>query len=537
MMSEAWGDLDELGRVAMGRTMFGELHSCDGKSGFHLGLMERTILHMATRLIELVERMGGHAVVLVGDLMLDRYLFGNAERVSPEAPVPVLHFQRAEPRLGGAANVAANVAMLGGKARPVGVVGTDEDGRVVRALLAERQCDCAGLVEVDRPTTCKMRMVGSAQHRHPQQMLRMDFEDPSPINEETARQLIERATDAMGDADVVCIEDYNKGVVTADVCQGVIAAARERGLAVIVDPARLSDYSRYRGATALKLNRGEAQTASGLSAGNEAEYQAIGDRLIKQLDLEALVLTLDRNGVFLALRGEKGTLIQGKPRQVFDVTGAGDMVLAALACSRAAGGSWEDSVAIANIAGGLEVEKFGVAPVSADEILAELLADAHQRLGKQRSLERLMLEVQRHRAAGKRIVFTNGCFDLIHLGHVKYFQFAKAQGDLLVVGVNTDAGIRRLKGPKRPIINEDDRLGVLEELESIDYLVKFDEPTPLALIEAIRPDVLVKGADYAKEQVVGWDRVESWGGKVALAPLIDGRSTSGVIRGILEAYR
>jgi D-beta-D-heptose 7-phosphate kinase / D-beta-D-heptose 1-phosphate adenosyltransferase len=211
--------------------------------------------------------------------------------------------------------------------------------------------------------------------------------------------------------------------------------------------------------------------------------------------------------------------------------------LAMVAASRAVGASWAECVSLANIAGGLEVERFGAQPIPPAEILQELLTEHHRGLGKRRTLEQLLPELNHYRAIGKKIVFTNGCFDLIHLGHVKYFQFAKAQGDLLVVGVNTDAGIRQLKGPSRPIINQDDRLGVLEELSSIDYVVPFDEPTPIELITAVRPDVLVKGADYQKENVVGWDFVEGYGGRLALAPLVDGRSTSGVIQRILQAYQ
>jgi D-beta-D-heptose 7-phosphate kinase/D-beta-D-heptose 1-phosphate adenosyltransferase len=221
---------------------------------------------------------------------------------------------------------------------------------------------------------------------------------------------------------------------------------------------------------------------------------------------------------------------------VFDVTGAGDMVHAMLTVARAAGATWLEAVALANVAAGLEVERFGCVPIRPEEIVQELLVEAHEHVGKERTLEQLLPELALHRAAGRRIVFTNGCFDLIHLGHVKYFRFAKAQGDLLVVGVNTDASIRRLKGSKRPIIGEQDRVAVLEELESIDYLVRFNDDTPMRLIEQIGPDVLVKGADYKKEQVVGWEVVEAHGGKIALAPLVDGRSTSAVIQRIFEAY-
>jgi D-beta-D-heptose 7-phosphate kinase/D-beta-D-heptose 1-phosphate adenosyltransferase len=266
------------------------------------------------------------------------------------------------------------------------------------------------------------------------------------------------------------------------------------------------------------------------------QFQAAAERLLDMLALDAVVLTLDKHGAYVASREGDRRLLQTRPRQVYDVTGAGDMAFAMLAAARAGGANWEEATTLANVAGGLEVEKFGVVPITPQEIVHELMSEAHLREGKRRALDQLLPELARHRASGKRIVFTNGCFDLIHLGHVKYFQFAKAQGDVLVVGVNTDKGIQRLKGPKRPIINEEDRLGVLEELESIDYLVTFDEDTPITLIRPIRPDVLVKGADYAKEQVVGWDYVESYGGCVALAPLIEGRSTSAVIQRVLASH-
>jgi D-beta-D-heptose 7-phosphate kinase/D-beta-D-heptose 1-phosphate adenosyltransferase len=269
---------------------------------------------------------------------------------------------------------------------------------------------------------------------------------------------------------------------------------------------------------------------------NVDQYDAAGTLLLDRLALEAVVVTLDKSGAYLATRDGERRWLKTRPRQVYDVTGAGDMVLAMLAMARAAGASWAEAVALANVAGGLEVEKFGSVPITREEVMQELLSEAHEHLGKERTAEQLVPELQRHRAMGKRIVFTNGCFDLLHLGHVKYFQFARSQGDLLVVGVNTDASICRLKGPKRPITREDDRIATLEELESIDYLVRFGEDTPMKLIEQIRPDVLVKGADYRKDQVVGWDLVESYGGRIALAPLIDGRSTSAVIQRILEAY-
>jgi D-beta-D-heptose 7-phosphate kinase/D-beta-D-heptose 1-phosphate adenosyltransferase len=492
---------------------------------------------MSTRLIELVENLPAARVVLVGDYMVDRYLYGNAERLSPEAPVPVLHFQKEELRLGGAGSVAANLAALGARVLAVGVIGLDEVGQQLAALLRDVDGDPTGLVELPRPTTCKWRLVGSAQHRHPQQMIRLDFEDARPVPAAAAAQLLESATVAMEEAHLVCIEDYDKGAVTAEVCRGVIEQARRRGTPVLVDPARIADYGKYAGATCLKLNRPEAARATGLPVETPDQYQRAAERLLEMLSLEAVVLTLDKHGAYVATAAGDRRLIGTRPRQVYDVTGAGDMAFAMLAVARCAGASWDEATVLANTAGGLEVERFGVVPIRPAEIAAELRSAAHVRPGKRRTLEGLLPELARAREQGKRIVFTNGCFDLIHAGHVGYFQFAKGQGDVLVVGINTDAGIRRLKGPTRPITPEADRLAVLEELESIDHLVPFDTNTPAELIEAIRPDVLVKGADYTKDRVVGAAFVESYGGTVALAPLAEGRSTSGVIERILEAHR
>jgi D-beta-D-heptose 7-phosphate kinase/D-beta-D-heptose 1-phosphate adenosyltransferase len=493
---------------------------------------------MPTRLIELVERLPRARVVLVGDLMLDRYLYGNAERLSPEAPVPVLHFQREELRLGGAGGVAANLATLGADVRVVGVVGRDDAGKHVREHLHAFGASADSLVEAeDRPTVSKVRLVGLAQHRHPQQMMRLDFEEHGPLPADLAARVVERIEVELPDADLLLLEDYNKGVLAPEVCARVMASAKRRGVAVLIDPANIPDYARYHGATALKLNRIETARATGLPVNNPDEYDAAATLLLDRLALEAVVITLDKSGAYLATRDGERRWLKTRPRQVYDVTGAGDMVLAMLAMARAAGATWVEAVSLANVAGGLEVEKFGSVPIKPEEIIQELLSEVREHLGKERTLEQLLPELQRHRATGKRIVFTNGCFDVMHLGHAKYFQFAKQQGDLLVVGVNTDQSIRKLKGEKRPVTPEADRVGLLEEMQSIDYLVRFNEDTPMRLIEAIRPDVLVKGADYRKEQVVGWELVESYGGRIALAPLIDGRSTSAVIQKILEAYR
>jgi D-beta-D-heptose 7-phosphate kinase/D-beta-D-heptose 1-phosphate adenosyltransferase len=492
---------------------------------------------MPTRLIELVETLPAAKIVLIGDLMLDKYLYGNAERLSNDAPVPVLHFQREEARLGGAGRVAADLATLGAKVQMISTCGTDGTGQEIRKLLTDYKVNIEGVIDTpDRPGIAKVRMVGLAQHRHPQHLIRLDFEDPRPIDGPLGDRVLAAIEKALEGAACLCIEDYNKGLLNDDVCRRVIAAAKKRGVPVLVDPYALNDYSKYAGASAITPNRTEASKATKMPCDAEHCYEPLAKKLLDQLQLEAAILTLDKDGAYLATRDGESRWLKTKERKVYDVAGAGDMLLSMLAMARCAGGDWVESVALANVASGLEVEKYGSVPITPHEINLELMTEQHEHLGKERTLEQLTLELQRHRAAGRRIVFTNGCFDLIHLGHVKYFQFARAQGDLLIVGVNTDASIRGLKGPQRPIVNEHDRIEVLAELESIDYLVRFEDATPLRLIEAIQPDVLVKGADYKKEDVVGWEIVEQRGGHVALAPLIDGRSSTNLIQRILKAY-
>jgi D-beta-D-heptose 7-phosphate kinase/D-beta-D-heptose 1-phosphate adenosyltransferase len=494
---------------------------------------------MPRGLIDVVSRLPGLRAVVVGDYMLDRYLYGTADRLSPEAPVPVLHFRREEMRLGGAGHVAADLATLGLKVTAVGAAGEDEFGRKLRDALGEEGVDATGIVGVPgRPTTSKVRLVGMAQHRTPQQMIRLDYEDAADLDE-AACLASKAAVDAVldGGTDVVCIEDYGKGSCCEAVVRPVIERCRREGIPVLVDPPNVTSLSRFRGATCVKLNRREAESASGIECETDAGIERAAKKLLETLDLEAVVITIDKDGAYLATRDGVARRLSTRARSVADVTGAGDVFLAVLAAARAAKADWADATALANVASGLEVERFGAQPVKPGEIVAELLSDLRRESGKRRERSEVVEELARHRAAGRRIVFTNGCFDLVHLGHVEYFRFAKAQGDVLVVGVNTDESIQRLKGDKRPIIALADRLGVLEELESIDFLVTFDDDTPRELIEAVEPNVLVKGADYEKEQVVGWDFVEARGGRVALAPLVEGRSTSTVIEKIIEAYK
>jgi D-beta-D-heptose 7-phosphate kinase/D-beta-D-heptose 1-phosphate adenosyltransferase len=417
----------------------------------------------------------------------------------------------------------------------VGVVGPDVDGVRVRQILDGLHVNQTGLRPDDgRPTTVKERYMGRAQHKHPQQMLRVDYEMREPVRGAVEADLCTAIESEVGRADVVLVSDYDKGVCTPAVMAATIAAARKRGVRVIADPIRGRDYSKYRGCSSMTPNRLEAGLATGLTVGSVDEALAAARKLREDLGLEAGIVTLDKDGMALAHRDGTEGIYPTRARQVYDITGAGDMVMSVLGLALAAGADYPSAIRLANVAGGLEVEKVGVATVTREEILNDLLhtpaaADPHAAATKLRTLPRLLPELDARRRLGQRVAFTNGCFDILHVGHVQYLTEARAQADCLVVGLNTDGSVRRLKGSGRPVNSEDARAAVLAGLAFVDYLVLFDDPTPIELIRAIRPDVLVKGADYRKEQVVGADLVESYGGRVHLAGLRDGYSTTKLI--------
>ncbi len=495
-----------------------------------------------SELIRLLDRWVPRRIVVAGDFMLDRYAYGNAERLSPDAPVPVLCVEREENKPGGAANVCLDLRALRCDVAALGVRGDDGFGRLLADALRDAGIDPAGLVIADdRPTTVKQNLVGLAQHRHPQKMFRLDTERKGPLPDAVADRLLAAAEPLLEGADVLCLEDYGKGVLTPRVCAGLIAMAKAKGVPVYVDPAAEGDYTKYRGATTITPNRTEAERATGLNTrdGNGETLRRMAAQLLEELELETVVLTLDKQGALLLGRGSDGrpgepVLVPTVARSVYDVTGAGDMVLAMLASSRANGADWAQAVALANVAAGLEVEKFGIVPIELGEILLSLLRLNHDELGKLRTPEQLAVELDAHRAAGHTIAFTNGCFDILHAGHVAYLREARKRGDLLVVGLNSDDSIRRIKrdkpGPPRPVNTAEDRVMVLSELQSVDYIAVFDDDTPLRLIETVKPDVLVKGADYQRENVVGGDFVEARGGRVELVDLVEGRSTTNILQ-------
>jgi D-beta-D-heptose 7-phosphate kinase / D-beta-D-heptose 1-phosphate adenosyltransferase len=482
---------------------------------------------MSADLIDLVQRLGQPRVLVIGDVMLDRYVWGDAERISQEAPVILLRADKREERLGGASSVATMLRTLGARVTLAGVVGADFDGGRMRQMFTELDIDQDGVVtDSSRPTTVKERFIGRAQHRHPQQMIRVDYEVRQPVAANVERQLGDAIMRELGRADVVLISDYDKGVCTANVLAGAIAGARQHGLRALADPIRGRDYSKYRGCSAMTPNRLEAGLATGRMLHSTAEALDAAGQLQQLLDLEASIITLDKDGMALVRRDGRRQVFATRPRQVYDITGAGDMVMSVLGMALAAGADYGEAIRLANVAGGLEVEKIGVATLTRDEILRDLLHSGSA--GGQKVLERIILqrEVDTRRRLGQRVVFTNGCFDMLHAGHVQYLQEARAQGDLLVVGLNSDAGVRTLKGPARPVHTQDARALVLSALQAVDYVTIFEESTPLALIQALRPDVLVKGADYRKEEVVGADFVESLGGRVHLATVREGYSTT-----------
>jgi D-beta-D-heptose 7-phosphate kinase/D-beta-D-heptose 1-phosphate adenosyltransferase len=468
---------------------------------------------------ELLDKLASYRpfrACVVGDFMLDQHLYGAAERLSPDAPVPVLHAARSDDRPGGAANVALCLRALEGEVvHCVGVVGDDADGVALAAALTDSGCTGTGLIrDAARPTTVKRSFVGLAQHRHPQKMFRVDVESRDPISPAVRERLLAAVRACIDEVDVVCLEDYDKGVCSPELCQALVALCRERGRPLIVDPAAIADYTKYRGATAITPNRSEAELATGLETpidASELHNAGLAETLGRALDLQAVVLTLDRQGALLEERGGVPILVPTVARSVYDVTGAGDVVIAAIAAGLANGLTWHECVHFANAAAGLEVEIFGAQPIPFAQVRREILRLARPLSGKVRTVPELLVELAVHREADRRIVFTNGCFDVIHAGHVAYLREAKAQGDVLVVAVNGDDQVREQKGPERPIYPIADRLDILSELQCIDYLIVFDEPTAHDLLRTVRPDCYVKGGDYAPHEVNEHDVVQALG--------------------------
>jgi len=470
--------------------------------------------------------------LVVGDLMLDEYLWGKAERISPEAPVQVVDVVREDLRLGGAGNVVNNLVALGCRVAVCSVIGADENGTTLLHAFGGTGVATDGVFEDPRRRTSKKTRVVAAN----QQIVRIDRESREPLAPEFEEQLIGFLRERAGEFGVILVSDYLKGVLTERILAEIAAAGRRHGIPVVVDP-KGSDYRKYRGVTLLTPNRKEAEAASGVRIADEAGLLQAAQRLLAEAELAALLITRSEQGMSLFLRDGGAVHIPTVAREVFDVTGAGDTVLSVLGLGMACGLPVAEAAMLANVAAGIVVGKVGTSTVTPEEIITEISRghrDSETKIKNRDVLARTMAE---ERARGKRIVFTNGCFDLLHVGHVKYLQKAKSFGDLLVLGLNSDASVRRLKGENRPLIAQEERAHLLAALDCIDYVVIFDEDTPLALIEALQPDVLVKGGDYTREGVVGHEIVERHGGRVELVEFVDGRSTTNLIEQILARYR
>lgn len=486
---------------------------------------------MSHHLIDIVQRLGHPHILVVGDLILDRYIWGDAERISQEAPVILLREDRREARLGGAANVANMLRGLEVQVCMAGVIGADEDAVLVRHELTRSGVDCSAVVDdPSRPTTVKQRYIGLAQHRHPHQMLRVDRESKQPLDAATEQRLLEAVLPRIAQFQAVLISDYAKGVCTPAVLQAVISAARQHGIPVIVDPAATADYTHYRHATAITPNRLETGLATGRTIRTREEAFTAGRELCARLDLEYIFVTLDSDGIALVRADGSAELLATRKREVYDITGAGDMVLATIGTGAAEGIAPDDLARLANVAGGLEVEQIGVVNITRSQIVADLLHSARGTGKKVYELESVARQLEARRKLGQTIVLTNGCFDVLHIGHVTYLQQAAREGDCLVVAINSDASVRSLgKAPDRPIFSEQERAAMLAALDVVDFVLVFEESTPHRVLETIQPDVLVKGGTYRPEEVVGREVVESYGGTVKVLGEVPGVSTTNIL--------
>jgi len=469
-------------------------------------------------------------ILVVGDVILDRYRIGDARRLSPEAPIPVLRPTRQHDTAGGAANVAMNVVTLGGHAILAGVIGDDDAGKAISRLIGgEIEVQAALVVAAGRQTTSKTRFIAGAH-----QLLRLDEETTAPLDDATAAALLRQVEDALPGVDVVILSDYAKGVLCDGVLDRLLDMIAAHGKPVIADPKR-PDFRAYRGVTVLTPNELEVRVATHIDAEHDAEADRAGRAALEATGGEAVLVKRSAKGLTLARRGEAAMHFPTRAREVADVSGAGDTLVAALAVALAAGASMPEAAMLANVTAGISVGKSGTATVTQAELLNALHADSLASTERKvREIEEAKAQAAAWRAQGLRVGFANGCFDLIHPGHVHLLTQARAGCDRLVVALNTDASVRRLKGPTRPVQNEEARAIVMASLSPVDMVVLFDEDTPLELIRALRPDVLIKGSDYTVDQVVGADLVRGWGGRVKLVDLREGHSTSGTIRRMTE---
>lgn len=468
----------------------------------------------------------GVNILVVGDVMLDHYLWCQVGRISPEAPVPVVRVVEKTSVLGGAANVAANLAGLGCNVVLLGTKGDDEAGRILSDLLRQSGIEDHLLRGGRRPTTRKTRVLAQGQ-----QLIRLDEEEVGDLSDRESTELLDSYVKLLAGKQAVILSDYGKGVLADDICRHMISQSRKMNIPILVDP-KGRDWERYAEATCITPNEAELESVAEGVISSESDLLQEARKIHGKYQLDYLLVTRGAKGMILVGAQSGATKIPAKPQEVFDVSGAGDTVIAVLAAGVAAGAEWRSAAGIANAAAGVVVGKVGTHAIRFDELQVALRLDGVGSFHKIYNLVDARIQVDSWRAVGQRVVFTNGCFDLLHAGHIKLLHSAAKEGNRLIVGLNSDASVVRLKGSDRPILNQQDRAAILAALESVDMVIIFDEDTPLNLIESLRPDVLVKGADYSKEKVVGYQLVESWGGKVVLVPLATGSSTTSIVKSI-----
>ncbi|GBD38658.1 Bifunctional protein HldE [bacterium HR37] len=478
----------------------------------------------------IIERFCRLRVIVIGDIMLDRYIRGEVKRISPEAPVPVLKVSEERLLPGGAANVARNLKSLGASVELFGVTGEDIEGKELLELIKQKGIDTGNIiVDPERPTTTKTRLIAESQ-----QITRVDREEVKPISDRVMDKLITAIAESFkkDKPHGVIISDYGKGVIREELSQAVIQLARRNGVFVAVDPKGI-DFSKYRGTNAITPNQRETEEVCGFPIKDESDLKRAMEILVKQTGADGILITRGKQGISFYVAGNENKVktIPSDAKEVFDVTGAGDTVVSAFTLAYLSSGSWEDSVRIANTAAGIVVGRLGAATVSPEELIEHL----NNRYTYQRKIlkrDTLLLTASELKSVGKKIVFTNGCFDLFHTGHLHLLEEAKKLGDVLIVAINSDQSVKRLKGAQRPIFDENERAKIIAALGFVDYVVVFEEDTPFELIEELKPDIIVKGGDYTVERVVGRDIVESHGGRVHIIPLLEGVSTSSLIEKI-----
>lgn len=471
---------------------------------------------------KIVEKIANHKskIAVFGDVMLDHYLEGDADRISPEAPVQVIEIQNERYILGGAGNVVNNLVVFGADVSLFSVIGDDKNGDRILKMFKDIGVDTSGVIkDENRQTSIKSRILS----RH-QQIIRFDRENRDEISQDIEIQILERFQKYIENFNVILISDYGKGFISNSLSQKIVEIAKKRGVKVLIDP-KGEDYSKYRGAYLIKPNRKEAFEA----IKGEKSIDRVGVELIHRFNFEKVVITLSENGVKLFHKNGTVDSFPTKARDVFDVTGAGDTVLSALAVGVSSGISLEEAIQFANLSAAIVIGKVGTSTVSLDEVV-EYDKERFHNLGEGKIKDWKTLKSILDKERDRKIVFTNGCFDILHIGHVKYLEVAKSFGDILVVGLNSDASVRRLKGDSRPINSEDDRAYILAGLQSVDYVVKFEEDTPYQLIDYLKPNILVKGGDYRGKEVVGSELVD----EVRLVDFVDGKSTTKIVEKIRE---